>query len=166
MIERWAAIPGYEGLYEVSNLGAIRGTKRRGTSGASLRLTKDKNGYTKVNLYQNCQRKGFWLHSLMLTAFVGPRPPGMQACHNDGDRGHNHLDNLRWDTATANYDDARSHGTAAIGEKNAAAKLSQADREQIRALRAAGVTQKAVGQRFGVCQQTISDFERGRYYAR
>jgi len=162
MIEEWRAIPGYEGLYEISNLGRVRGSVRRGTSGSVLSLAQEKNGYTKVSLYKNCKRKIFWLHALILEAFIGPRPLGMQGCHNDGDRSNNVLGNLRWDTPSANYDDARKHGTAAIGDRNPSTKIKVSDRLEIRRLRAEGMVQREIASRFGVCQQTISELLKGR----
>ena len=46
----------------------------------------------------------------MLETFVGPAPEGLIACHNDGNPAHNMLDNLRWDTPSANQLDSTKHG--------------------------------------------------------
>lgn len=51
------------------------------------------------------------VHPLVLEAFVGPRPPGMEACHADGNKTNNALSNLRWDTKRANELDAIRLGT-------------------------------------------------------
>jgi hypothetical protein len=48
---------------------------------------------------------------LVLTAFVGSRPSGLEGCHRNGDPTDNRLENLRWDTRTANIFDAVAHGT-------------------------------------------------------
>lgn len=72
------------------------------------KLTPAKNnGYLHVKLDYITER----IHCLMLTTFVGPRPDGMVACHNDGDRLNNDLSNLRWDTVQSNVADLMSHGT-------------------------------------------------------
>jgi HNH endonuclease len=51
------------------------------------------------------------VHTLVLQAFVGPCPAGMEACHYDGDKANNKLGNLRWDTKRANELDAIRHRT-------------------------------------------------------
>lgn len=51
------------------------------------------------------------VHRIMMLAFVGPRPDGMQVCHWDGVRSNNRLDNLRYDTSLANSKDKIRHGT-------------------------------------------------------
>lgn len=56
------------------------------------------------------------VHHLVLEAFVGPRPAGMQGCHRDDDPRNNALDNLRWDTPAGNKSDAVRRGTAAGAE--------------------------------------------------
>lgn len=51
------------------------------------------------------------IHHLVLEAFVGPRPDGLETCHNDGVPANNWLTNLRWDTKPNNAKDRRVHGT-------------------------------------------------------
>jgi len=50
------------------------------------------------------------VHRLVLLAFVGAPPKGMEACHYDGDPQNNNLSNLRWDTAKENWVDRKRHG--------------------------------------------------------
>lgn len=64
------------------------------------------------------------VHRLVLEAFVGPCPEGMEACHNDGDTTNNRLDNLRWDTRKGNHADRKKHGTTPTGEKNPGCKIT------------------------------------------
>jgi hypothetical protein len=51
------------------------------------------------------------IHTLVLEAFVGPRPPGLVACHGNGDHFDNRLRNLRWGTYSDNAYDQVRHGT-------------------------------------------------------
>ncbi|MDP7729539.1 HNH endonuclease [Mycobacterium sp. TY813] len=51
------------------------------------------------------------MHHLVLEAFVGPRPPGLEGCHGNGDPADNSVANLRWDTRSANVFDSVRHGT-------------------------------------------------------
>jgi hypothetical protein len=52
-----------------------------------------------------------YVHRLVLKAFVGPCPEGMEGCHWDGDACNNKLDNLRWATHAENVEDSIRHGT-------------------------------------------------------
>lgn len=69
------------------------------------------NGYVQVNLSYKQRKVRKLLHALVLEAFVGPRPEGMEGCHNNGIRHDNRLSNLRWDTTKANHEDSVRHGT-------------------------------------------------------
>jgi hypothetical protein len=125
--EEWRPILGYEGRYEVSDHGRVRSISRqihlrdgRGSRpfrGRVLKanLTQGGCGYYFVGLPHpsgNHRRvKCIQVHVLVLEAFVRPRPPGLVACHNDGNRLNNHLSNLRWDTPSENSRDVVRHGT-------------------------------------------------------
>lgn len=83
------------------------------------------NGYPVVGLMINGKQKIRYVHHLVLEAFVGPRPKGMQACHfPDRDPRNSKLLNLRWDTPSGNCRDKEFQGTHQIGEKNPRAKLT------------------------------------------
>lgn len=118
--EEWRPIAGYEGSYEVSNHGRVRSLDRqvrskgsgyRTSPGVILRQWNHQFGYKQVALRQHGQCHKKHVHSLVLTAFRGPRPAGMVTCHNDGDPANNHIDNLRWDTESSNRRDSVRHGT-------------------------------------------------------
>jgi hypothetical protein len=89
-------------------------------------------------------------HHLVLEAFVGPRPDGMQCCHGDGNRQNNSPGNLRWDTPLANSRDKQKHGTQCHGSGHGGAKLSDSDVVKIKAMVNAGVKRAYVGRLFGV----------------
>lgn len=109
--EIWKPCVGYTG-YEVSNLGNVRSEKQILTPAAGS------HGYLQVQLRRRNVRT---VHSLVLEAFVGPRPEGMEACHGDGNKLNVTLENLRWDLPKGNADDKRRHGTSTLGAKKAAA---------------------------------------------
>lgn len=119
MSEHWRPVLCYEGFYEVSDLGRVRSLPRevqngRGAmvaGGVLLRPTSDRGGRYVVSLSVRNRAACRSVHRLVLEAFVGPRPAGMEACHGDGDPGNNRLSNLRWDTHESNMDDQRRHGT-------------------------------------------------------
>lgn len=114
--EIWKPIPGFEG-YKVSNTGKVLSDR-----GLSPRILKPgvKNGrpYLCVNLRKNKKTFNIMVHQLVLLAFVGPRPDDMVSCHNDDNPQHNHIDNLRYDTQSANLADACKNGARSLSPKN------------------------------------------------
>ena len=90
--ERWKAIPGYKGLYEVSSYGNVRsldrmtmnkkGNQRRQRGKLISQSTHPISGYSQVRLYNNGKGKTFSLHYLVMLTFVGTCPLGKEICHN------------------------------------------------------------------------------------
>ena len=118
--EEWRQVPGVDDRYEVSNIGQVRSYAAKGRCGGRRRETSvllkpsvNGGGYLTVSV----GGKQHSVHSLVLRAFVGPRPPGMFGCHGDGHCQNNMVTNLRWDTPQANADDARHGVSDAIREK-------------------------------------------------
>lgn len=120
MIERWLPIPGWEALYEVSDLGQVRSLTRIDCRGRRLkgRILKQgcrrkggHKGRTYVVLSGDGRKLTRNVATLVALAFLGPRKPGMEVCHNDGDPGNSALSNLRYDTHSGNMRDMRLHGT-------------------------------------------------------
>lgn len=122
--EIWKKIPDFEG-YEVSNFGQVRSFFGRG-HGRAWKLTRNpqrilaqgekKNGYKFVCLVGDSKRYSRTVHRLVMLAFVGSCPKGMEVCHNDSDPANNRLDNLRYDTHFGNMKDYSNKMTA--GELN------------------------------------------------
>lgn len=103
MKEVWKDIEGYEGLYQISNLGRVK----RVTTGRILKGGKDKDGYLMVKLYKNNIRSNKKIHRLVAEAFI-PNPENKpQVNHADENKTNNSLDNLEWMTAKENI----NHGT-------------------------------------------------------
>lgn len=102
--------------------------------------------------------KRFWfqVHRLVLLAFVGPCPEGMEACHNNGDRRDNRLENLRWDTRRKNIQDREKHGMTARGKRHGKSKLTEEDVVKIRHLFGkCGYTSRTLGRMFNVSYMTV-----------
>lgn len=129
-MEVWKSIPGFSN-YEASNRGCIRSVRRweadlkrkdgrhgrQHYGGTILKPTIKKSighrfGYAYVSLRGNDKYAKRYVHRLVLLAFIGTPPDGMHACHNDGDSLNNNIENLRWDTPSANQLDRKRHGTA------------------------------------------------------
>lgn len=121
-LERWLPVVGYEGRYEVSNLGRVRSLDRvtrhgRRRKGRMLKPTPMPRGYQLVNLWLDNSPRMWLIHRLVLTAFVGPAPEGTEALHGIGGPGNNTLPNLRWGTHSENQFDQVAHGTHANAAK-------------------------------------------------
>lgn len=115
-VERWLPVIGYEGSYEVSDFGRVRSLDRINSRGHSLtgRVLSpcpNTSGHLQVPISAGCIQRLFQVHRLVLTAFVGPCPAGMEGCHWNGDPTDNRAANLRWDTQSANQLDSIRHGT-------------------------------------------------------
>ncbi len=96
--EIWRAVEGYEGLYEVSNLGNVRNIKK----GKIMSQWKCKCGYWFVGLNRNGKQKFYKVHRLVAEAFI-PNPNNKpQVDHINGDKNENYEWNLRWATASEN----------------------------------------------------------------
>lgn len=160
--ERWKPVVGFEGLYEVSDQGRVRSLDRKiptctgavkNLKGKILALGCHTGGYRVVGLGRYAQA---YVHELVLTAFIGPRPSAThQCCHGDNNKANNHLSNLRWDTPIANNTDKIKHGTLPLGVQHHRAMFSNKDIRYIRAMRG-HITQEQLASQFGCSFQHIS----------
>lgn len=113
--EQWRPVVGWEDLYLVSSHGRVRSLhKGRGVKNSSDGILKFRSliwGYPRVILTRKGKPSSRSVHSLVIEAFVGPRPEGMDVCHNDGNPLNSHVSNLRYGTRSENILDAVVHGT-------------------------------------------------------
>ena len=114
MNEIWKDIPGYAGLYQISNLGRIksfrRSTKFHKVEEYILKPSVANNGYCQVTLYDNGKRKKFLVHRLVATAFIDNPYNLPQINHKDENRLNNSAENLEWCTPLYN----NCYGTAKL----------------------------------------------------
>lgn len=118
--ERWLPIPGYEGLYEVSDHGRVKTLRRQScftnrwgnpsyrTIPESIRKvrTHPNGGHLDLTLSKDGKKKHWFVHTLVLLAFEGGRPaPDVEIRHMDGDPTNNKLENLRYDSHEENVND-------------------------------------------------------------
>lgn len=120
--EQWRPVVGFEGSYEVSDLGRVRGLDRldargRVRRGKFLAARTTTRNHQSVALYRDRVRTDAQIHHVVLEAFVGSRPDGLEGCHWNGDPTDNRLTNLRWDTRSANVADSVRHGTHAMAAR-------------------------------------------------
>lgn len=111
ILEIWKQIQGYEGLYEVSNLGNVRSMNYRG-NGTIKNLSQGKGGrgYNIVVLYKNKTKKTYSVHKLVAETFVD-NPNNLPVVnHIDCNKTNNRADNLEWCTQKQNVNDAWEKG--------------------------------------------------------
>lgn len=127
-MEIWKDIPGYNGLYQVSNLGNVKRKQKTyfcGTRNNTKRVLEERliigdiaRGYKRVGLYNNKKHKRFMVHRLVAQAFI-PNPDNKpQIDHIDGNRLNNTVKNLRWVTMKENNNNPitlKRKSIAAIG---------------------------------------------------
>lgn len=157
MTEEWRAVTGFEGLYEVSSLGRVKSLR----SGKMLTPNPQTGGYLRVTLTRDRRPFTRTVHRLVLTEFVGPRPPGKQARHRNGKKPENALSNLLYGTPKENSADRAAHGTTARGERQGLAKLSAAQVQELRERRAAGERGVDLAAAYGITKQNVTEIVRG-----
>lgn len=129
MREEWKAIPGYEGLYEVSNLGRVRSLNYRHTGKTQvLKPQIPKNGYAQVQLYNN---GGKWhsVHRLAAIAFIPNSNNYPEVNHKDENKTNNRVENLEW--CDRKYNCNYGSHNEKISEANKRRMLSEEARAKI-----------------------------------
>jgi len=160
--ENWQPVPGYEGLYEVSDLGHVRSFPRVTRSGVRggkiLKPYPRRDGYLEVYLYKEPRRKvSKIVHRLVLEAFIGPCPEGHEALHGGNSKTDNRLENLKWGTRSQNMGEDRVRDKQSNrGERSGHAKLTWSDVCEIRKLVSEGESQHTLAKRYGIAVQTLN----------
>lgn len=164
MSEIWKPIKGYEGLYEVSNLGRVKSLSFRNSRGTFKRdlIMKSENchGYKRLSLSTNDVQKGFSVHRLVSQAFISNPDNKTQINHKDYDKTNNHVENLEWCTAKENTRHAVAGGRKGDnrGEKHGQSELTEAQVKRIRLMKeiTPNITQRVIANMFNVSQSQIS----------
>lgn len=166
-MEIWKDIVGYEGWYQVSNMGRFKRIRNRSGKIIERYLHPWGNGYKEIELSRGTDktRKQFMAHRLVLEAFIGPCPKGMETNHKNGIRHDNRLENLEWITHSMNV----LHSVRVLGNKPpkipnkckpygeniGTSKLTVAQVLEIRRLWASGYTQTELGKMFDISISNI-----------
>ena len=117
-MEIWKDVPGYVGLYQISNYGRVKSVFRNEICGNMNRKRNEKilkpslrKRYYFVSLSKNGIKYNAVIHRLVAAAFI-PNPDNKPCIdHIDGDRTNNHADNLRWVTAKENSNNYNAPNT-------------------------------------------------------
>lgn len=150
MIESWKSLNEW---YDVSDMGRVRSwhNNRWGRRREPRILSPDlkaAHGYPRVNI----DREARLIHHLILETFIGPRYPGYEGAHRNGNKQDNRIENLYWATPKQNGEDNARLGVSK-GELHGMAKLTE---EDVRAIRASDQRHAVLATRFGVSKTNIS----------
>ena len=120
-MENWKPVKGYEGIYEVSDLGNVRSLDKeinhnfyKGVKfvrkGKILIPFISDRGYLRVTLIKDGKRKKVFVHRLVAEAFIESDTDGLQVNHIDGNKSNNTVGNLEWCTGRENMHHAFDSG--------------------------------------------------------
>lgn len=167
--ESWADIPGYSGLYKISDQGRVKSVKRFRTAlrnrkeysaGVPERILKsaaNSRGYYTVSLHRDGDGgTSYMVHHLVAAVFIGNRPSGSDVHHRDGNKANNSLRNLE-------YKDESDHIREHAMEK---ASLTPSQVREIRSRRINGETAPQIARDFPeISVWTIRNIVSGKRYA-
>lgn len=118
--ERWLPVVGYEGLYEVSDLGRIRRSSpgRKTRVGLVLKQRVGTTGYLEVALHRDRRQRTTKVHRVVALAFLGPAPDGRNTVRHLDDHSSNNVPaNLAWGTQGDNIADQVRNGIHPMARK-------------------------------------------------
>jgi hypothetical protein len=152
-LEEWRDIEGYEGLYQVSNLGRVK-SKR-----CILKPIEHYSGYQKYHLYKDRKMYNKTAHRLVASAFLTPKNHKKDVNHRDGNKKNNFYLNLEYVTKAENSEHAYLIGLhSQQGERNGRSKLSALDVSMIYSFKGCDVAiKKSLCNRFSIKMATIND---------
>ena len=129
-----------------------------------MKTHPDNSGYLHISFYKEGERTTRLLHRVVLETFRGPCPDGMEALHNDGDKKHNHILNLRWGTKEENMKDVKNYYLGNGGQKSVHAKLTAHQVQEVRRMGSIGLPQRYIAEIFGIDKSAISRINSRKIY--
>ncbi len=169
MKEVWKTIKEYPN-HEISNHGRVRSWIHRAAGGRRnkplvMKIVLNIHNYCIASLNYKGKHSTPTIHRLVLESFVGTRPKGMEACHNNGIKTDNRLVNLRWDTHKNNQLDRVKHGTSNHGSRNVNSKLKEKDIPEIRSSIGKGVSLTRIAKSYRVTTSAICALKKGKTWS-
>ena len=155
MKEEWKDVAGYEGMYQVSNLGRFFGVR----TNRILKSYLHRNGYMYQSLSKNGRVKHYLVHRLVALAFI-PNPTNLpEINHKDLNKKNNSVENLEWCSHRMNMEHSLINGQkrGATGENHPYHKLSEADVKEIRRKLKQGISGNHLAKEYGINCKAIYD---------
>lgn len=162
-MEIWKDIKGYEGLYQVSDLGRVKSLERKVRHRGRLITIKEKylkiniseylKGYrkTSIGLYKGGKKVSTDVHTLVAEAFLGERPNAKaEIRHINGDSTDNRLSNLIYGSSSDNRIDMYRYGS-----KTSRGKLDPSEVIEIRKELDSGLSARKLAEKYGVHESSI-----------
>jgi len=163
--EIWKSVKGYEGLYEVSNLGRLKKLSYTykspflGKVRVNEKIIKGatKDGYKQALLFKNGDSKFKMIHRLVAIAFLKYDKDRVFVNHKNLIKNDNRADNLEWSTTQENIIHAHKFGNIVMpkGDNNVNIKISDKDAKYIRENKE-NKTQKELSKQFNISQSLVS----------
>ena len=165
MEQIWKTIQGFEGLYEVSNLGAVKSLEKmwvvnkaiRNKPETIMKQSTDSNGYFQVELSKNGKAKKYLVHRLIAKAFIENPDNKNDVNHINCIKKDNRVENLEWATRSENIRHALDNNLvdSAKGSRHGMSILKEEDVIKIRSL-GDKYTKKELAEMFGVGRRSIN----------
>lgn len=178
-MEIWLPVTGFEGIYDVSNLGAVRRIKpyklgKFVNQPLPRILTGGNNGrgYKTVLLSDSDTRrsKTYKIHQLVANAFLGPRPEKQEINHINRDRSDNRLCNLEYVSHQRNmkhcYEFKERQDTCPRGTKHHNARITEQIARDIKQRLKSGEIMRNMAEQYGVSIAAIHMIKTGKTWAR
>lgn len=166
-MENWKQVVGYEGLYEVSDIGRVKRVGKwsdRNRVSNRVIVTSIKKGYAVAAVCKEGRVKHAYIHVFVAEAFLGPKPLGLEVNHKNGIKHDNRPENLEYVTRSENQ--LHSHrilgNKPSHGDSHYRTKVTEFDASQFLGLRAEGLSYTQIGNIYGVGCGCVSRKIRGK----
>lgn len=151
VLEVWKEVEGYEGLYEVSNLGKVRSLLRHKILSPKVNC---RTGYVEVNLYGKGTPKTIAVHKLVAIAFIPCNDSQLEVNHIDENKLNNTVENLEWCDRHYNTHYGTRNERLKQHLRKRCAKITPKDVEKIKLLRD-NKTVKEIAHMFGISDSQV-----------
>lgn len=170
MVEKWKQVPGYEGKYDVSDLGRVRSNGRNIRNSRSsfreipsqiIKPFQRKGGYATIRLADAGRKTTHYIHRLVARAFLGEGEARQEVLHGNGDKADNRVNNLSWGSRFDNMADRARLSESARGEAHGRSKITEL---QARQIKSDGRYQRIIAAEYGVSRRLVGMIKAGKVW--